>query len=230
MYKFLLVFVLLTGIAFTAKAQSPVLNSKPTPKDSVNASPDSLTKKRFAPKVIHKDKVYHPDSLHSPHKAVIHSLIIPGWGQVYNHQWWKVPFIYAGLGLLMDAIIFNQRNYAPNLVVAHYYEQGQTLQTLPKTAKDYDLFYTYQTFQVPQQTVYDLVDSYRRDRDLCIMGFIGAWGVQMVDAYIDAKFKHSYTMDTDFSYKIEPTIMNQQPLYAFTGSSYIPGLKLTISF
>jgi hypothetical protein len=230
MYKFLLVFFLVISSASLAMAQEPVLDAKPTNKDSVNASPDSLTKKRFAPKVTHDDKLYHPDSLHSPHKAVMRSLMVPGWGQIYNHQWWKVPFIYAGLGLLMDAIIFNQRNYAPNLVVAHYYEQGQTLQTLPKTAKDYDLFATYQSYNVPQQSVYDLVDSYRRDRDLCILGFLGGWGIQMVDAYIDAKFQHSYTMDTDFSFKIEPTIMNQQPMYAFASGSYIPGLKLTIGF
>ena len=170
--------------------------------------------------------------MHSPHKAVIRSLIIPGWGQLYNHQWWKVPIIYAGLGLLVDGIIFNQRGYVPNLVVAHYLEQGKTLATLPTTAKDYALWYKYtQVYRIQNnQDIYDLVDSYRRNRDLCIMGFVGDWGVQIVDAYIDAKFKHSYTMNTDFAFKVSPTIINQQSIYAENfGGTVIPGLKLTFT-
>jgi len=229
MYKYLLVLFLVTGFGITAMAQSPVLNAKPTPKDSVNQNPDSLTKHRFAPRVKKgDDKIYHPDSLHSPHKAVMRSLMIPGWGQIYNHQWWKVPIIYAGLGLLADAIAFNQRYYGPNLTVARYYEHGTPYSpTLPQAA----LYQTYLSYNVPQQTVYDLVDSYRRNRDLSIMGFLGAWGIQMVDAYIDAKFKHSYTMDTDFSFRVEPAIINQpQTVYALYSGSYIPGIKLTMSF
>src|ERR1700759_4002173 len=60
---------------------------------------------------VKKEKVYHPDSTHSPHKAVIRSLIIPGWGQVYNHRWWKVPIIYGVLGSLGYGIVFNTQNY-----------------------------------------------------------------------------------------------------------------------
>ena len=228
MYKYLLVIFLLTGFAFSAKAQAPDL-SKQTKKDSINQRADSVTQKRFAPKVTHDNKIYHPDSTHDPHKAVIHSLLIPGWGQVYNHQWWKVPFIYAGLGLLADVIIFNQKQYEPNLVVAHYYEQGQTLATLPTTAKDYALFQLYQDNGVPETTVDDLVYSYDRDRDLGIFGFLGAWGIQILDAYIDAKFKQSYTMDTNFTFKVEPVIINQQPIYTFASGSVIPGLKLTLA-
>jgi len=228
MYKYLLVVFLVTGLALSARAQAPVLNAKPTPRDSINQRSDSVTSKRFAPKVTHDDKIFHPDSTHSPHKAVMRSLMIPGWGQIYNHQWWKVPIIYAGLGLLADAIAFNQRYYAPNLVVAKYYEHGTPYSaSLPQAA----LYKEYIDFNVPQQTVYDLVDSYRRDRDLSIMGFLGAWGIQMVDAYIDAKFQHSYTMDTDFSFRIEPAIINQQQtVYALYSGSYIPGIKLTMTF
>ena len=230
MYKYLFLIFLFTGVAFSAMAQSPDFNNKDTKRDTINKRADSVTSKRFAPKVTHDSKVYHPDSTHSPQKALMHSLMVPGWGQVYNHQWWKVPFIYAGLGLLVDVYIFNERQYAPNLVVAHYYEEGQTISTLPSTAKDYALFVEYQNYGVSETTLYALVDSYRRDRDLSIMGFFGAWGIQILDAYIDAKFQHSYTMDTDFSFKIEPTILNQQPIYTFASGPMIPGLKLTLAF
>ena len=229
MYKYLLVIFMLTGFAFSAKAQNPDFN-KQTKKDTINQRSDSVTAKRFAPKVTHDNRIYHPDSTHDPHKAIMRSLIIPGWGQLYNHQWWKVPFIYAGLGLLVDAYIFNERGYAPNLVVAHYYEQGQTLTSIPTTSKDYALFQLYLENGASATQVDSFVESYRRDRDLSIMGFFGAWGIQILDAYIDAKFKQSYTMDTNFSFKIEPTILNQQPIYSFASGPLIPGLKLSVAF
>jgi len=226
MCKYLLVILMVIGFALPALAQKPQLDSvKKSKKDSVNLKQDTITSKRFVPKVTH-EKTYHPDSNHSPHKAVMHSLMIPGWGQIYNHQWWKVPIIYAGLGLLVDVYIFNERGYAPNLIVAKYIEHGVNVRPgMPQ----YALYEFYEVqLGVPAQTVYDLVDSYRRDRDLGIMGFVGAWGIQMVDAYIDAKFQHSYTMDTDFSFKVSPTIINQQTMYANSfGGEVIPGLKLT---
>ncbi len=227
MYKYLLIFILLTGLAATAMAQAPKLDTVRNKKDSLNLKRDSATSKRFVPKVKKTTKVYHPDSLHDPHKAVVHSLIIPGWGQVYNHQWYYVPAIYAGLGLLVDAIIFNENNYKPNLIVARYYEHGQNPSPgMPQ----YQLWATYQAYGLQAQTVYDIVDGYRRDRDLSILGFLGAWGIQAVQAYIQAKFQHSYTIDNNFSMRVSPTILNQSNMFADSFNGPVaPGLKLTIT-
>ena len=48
---------------------------------------------------IKKIKIYNPK------KAAIRSAIIPGWGQVYNEKYWKVPIVYAALGVTGETIL-----------------------------------------------------------------------------------------------------------------------------
>lgn len=46
----------------------------------------------------------------SPMLALGLSAILPGAGQAYNRQWWKVPIIYAGIGgTLYGAFLQNKR-------------------------------------------------------------------------------------------------------------------------
>jgi hypothetical protein len=225
MQKLLLTIILFIGFAGAAMAQKPQVADKKTRADSIQAKHDSLRSKPFVPKIT-GEKVYHPDSNHSPHKAVIHSLLIPGWGQLYNHKWWKVPIIYTGLSLLAVAYIFNERNYTQNLAIAKFREMGTS--PLPGD-KNYNLYQLYFNYNVGDTAVDDAVRGYARDRDLSVFGFVAAWGIQTIDAYVDAKFMHSYSMDNDFSVKVSPQLINN-PVYAgnFNGS-FIPGLKLTFT-
>src|SRR5262245_56206070 len=48
---------------------------------------------------------------HSPRKAAIRSAILPGWGQAYNKRYWKIPILYAGIGVNTYFFITNQQSY-----------------------------------------------------------------------------------------------------------------------
>jgi hypothetical protein len=217
MYKCLFLIWLVIGFVVAAKAQKPDTGAVKSKSEILSQKHDSVTSKRFVPKVT-KEKVYHPDTLHDPHKAVMRSLMIPGWGQLYNHRWWKLPFVYTGLGLLGDVIIFNQHYYSIFLKEALLREKGaaQSLRNpLLAGVNDADVV-TY-------------TDLYRRNRDLGILGTVGFWGVQMIDAYIDAKFIRSYTMDNNLSFKVSPGIINQ-PVYALNNNGpIIPAIKITFT-
>ncbi|WPU99937.1 DUF5683 domain-containing protein [Mucilaginibacter sp. cycad4] len=225
MYKYL--FFLVVSAFFISAAQAQVVDSTGSKKsDTLKVKhPVKTPSGSFAPKIDPaKEKIYHPDSTHIPHKAVIHSLMIPGWGQVYNHRWWKVPLIYGGLGLLTSAIIYNQHYYKEYLTLSRY-RQG----TPPNPG---DPYYTeYNLYKdVPDANLSDARENSRRNRDLSILGFLAVWGIQAVDAYIDAKFIHSYTVDNNLSFKVAPGIINQ-PVYAQGANyTYIPGIKVTFTF
>ena len=49
--------------------------------------------------------------LHSPRKAALRSAILPGWGQAYNKQYWKIPIVYAAIGTTAGFFIYNLTNY-----------------------------------------------------------------------------------------------------------------------
>jgi len=229
MYKYFLVIWLFTLCGFTASAQQPDTTSKTAIKQKakdtlVSTRHDTIKARAFIPKVK-KERVYHPDSNHSPHLAVMRSLMVPGWGQLYNHQWWKVPVIYGGIGLLGVAIIYNNTYYKEFLALSKYREFGTTPQP---TDKYYSQAIAYQS--LASQALYDATDAYRRDRDLCILGVVGAWGINMIDAYIEAKFIHSYSVDNDLSMKVTPGLLNQQMFAQNASGSYIPGIKITFTF
>jgi len=230
MNKHLPLFLLLVLLTLTAFAQKPDTTGnlkKTRAKDTLRSTKYDTTVTHRAIITPKKEKVYHPDSLHSPHTAIMHSLIIPGWGQLYNHKWWKVPLIYAGLGAVAYYMVWNNTNYQEYLVLSQYREHGTVV-------TPHDKYYTYYTelnqAQVPDQSIYDQKDYYRRNRDLLILGFVGGWAIQVIDAYIDAKFINAYSIDSNLSMTIKPSLLTQ-PAYAQNSiGSYFPGIKITFAF
>ncbi|MEO3405269.1 DUF5683 domain-containing protein [Mucilaginibacter sp. CAU 1740] len=230
MYRYLLFLGVFTFFAFVAKAQEAdtTVAKKVDTVQKVKKKASGTQVGSFAPRIDPaKEKIYHPDSLHSPHKAVMRSLMVPGWGQWYNRTgwWWKMPAIYVGLGLFAKNIIDNQHYYKEYLTISKY-RAGLT----PKPGDPY--YQEYLDFQgvVPDANLNDARENARRNRDLSIFGFLGVWGIQIIDAYIDAKFIHSYTVDNNLSFKVSPGLINQ-PVYAVgANNTYIPGLKVTFTF
>jgi hypothetical protein len=214
MLKYLFALTFFLG-CLSAKAQIADTAVRRINKDSITLKRDSATSKPFKPKVK-PEKIYHPDSTHSPRKAFFHSLIAPGWGQIYNKQYLWLPPIYVGLGLLADAIVFNQHYYSEFLKESQLRAHADTTGRIKAYAG------------VPDQTIYDVKDGYRRNRDLSILGFVGAWGLNAVQAYVAAKFIHSYTMDNNLGIKFTPTLLTQ-PVYASNiNYTFTAGFKLTI--
>src|SRR5215210_6727685 len=48
---------------------------------------------------------------HSPSKATLRSALIPGWGQAYNKEYWKIPLVYAVVGIPAGFFVYNNTWY-----------------------------------------------------------------------------------------------------------------------
>ncbi len=207
--------ILLLLLFFTAASVSAQKKPFNKHRDTINTRGDTTSVLvPFRPKSEQpKEKVYHPDSTHSPHKAVIKSLVFPGLGQIYNRQYWKLPIVYGGFAGLGYSFYVAQTNYKPLLLELMSRNLGSTTDSVkyPRTISNVTL------------TVYK--DFYHRNRDLTIIATVAFWGIQAIDAYIAAKFQHSYTMDNDLGFKVTPTMISQ-PTFAYGG--FVPGLKVTM--
>lgn len=210
-------FILLLLLFFCVEMLYAQKKLRKNRRDTVSINGDTTTVlSPFKPKAEQpKDRVYHPDSTHSPRKAVIKSLVFPGLGQIYNRQYWKLPIVYGGLVALGGFYYVAQTNYKEYLRVAQ-------LQAVGKNEQLRGTIYE----NVAPATIIVYKDYYHRNRDLTIIGTVAFWGIQAIDAYIAAKFQHSYTMDNNLSFKVTPTMISQPTTFAYSG--FVPGLKVTM--
>jgi|SRR5690606_22635961 len=146
--------------------------------------------------------------------AVTRSAIIPGWGQLTNKRWWKVPIIYGGIVGLVLTYDFNQTNYQEMLAEAQYRITHNNQYLHEKYAG------------ANQEWVIQAKDFYRRNRDLTILVGLGLYALNLVDAYVDAKM-FRYDIDDDLSFRIDPFIQQPQGFYA--GRTPTFGLKMAIT-
>ncbi len=113
------------------------------------------------------DSAFHMTK--SPLEAVLLSAVIPGAGQVYLHQAWKVPIIYAlAGGFLYGALLQNSRYFAAMDSVNNRFARHTAVDTLNALA-----------WEGPRE-------FYRNDRDKWWIYLGLAYIANVLDAYVSA--------------------------------------------
>jgi hypothetical protein len=149
-----------------------------------------------------------PDSLFVPNPkvAVRRSLIFPGLGQIYNRSYWKLAFVYGGLGTVTGFALYNQGLYR-------------------RFDRDYQATVTDTNLR-GDDNLRAVRDNYRRNRDfMIILGILG-YGLTAVEAYVDAHLKN---------FDVSPNLgVLQLPAYApsplaMGGLRPVPALGLTFT-
>ena len=158
-------------------------------------------------------------ALQNPRKAVLRSAILPGWGQVRNKQWWKVPLIYGGfvgIGLVYN---FYNVEYRSSL------SESQFRKANPNT--DPRLVFLLPEFRgIPDAQIFLIKDFNRRNRDLSLYSGILFYGIQLADAYTSARLA-TFDVSDDLTFKLKPSIFI--PAFALTAGNFAPVPMLTLS-
>lgn len=163
------------------------------------------------------DAVYcYNDEKHSPVAATIFSTIVPGLGQVYNKKYWKVPVIYGGLSTFYFIASWNNRGYTRFKTALKY-----KIDDDPSTVDEFN----------GERSADELryyMDSYRRNRDISILGFSVVYILNVLDANVDAHL-YDWNVDDDLGIRVEPAIVNAET--ALNGSSEpVFGLSCKFTF
>lgn len=122
-------------------------------------------------------------------KAATLSAIIPGAGQAYNRQYWKMPVIYAALGGLGYWGYSNYKNYKfySNNLRAENDGDPNTLNTT-----------RYSSDQLITEKNY-----YKKRRDIAIIVGALVYVVNIIDANVAAHLK-TFDVSDDLSLQIKP--------------------------
>jgi hypothetical protein len=201
-----IVFVLLFSCVFafsaTAQKKSPKIGTKTdsiSQKISVSAGPEKDSLRLVLEKM--------------PKKAALGSAILPGLGQVYNKRWWKVPLIYGGFFAFVKAYQDNNTQYHVFLSEVQY--------RLANNGNPGNLNYAAYSFD----GLVKIKDNFRRNKELSIIGGVVVYAVNIIDAYVDAKF-FRFDISENLTLQLKPTLQtNPGGLHAYAAQ---PGLKLSL--
>ncbi len=151
---------------------------------------------------------------HSPKKALILSAILPGTGQVYNRQAWKVPIVYAAIGGIG---YYTYNNYTQ---MKYYKDEYLYRVNHNDNPLDEELSNT------PTSNVYNLYEAYNKTFQLSVIVTVAVYGLNLLDAYV---FGHlfDFQITDDLTLNIAPSFT---PILNNSHIAFAPAASLTFRF
>jgi hypothetical protein len=149
--------------------------------------------------------------VHDPRKATLRSALIPGWGQAYNRQYWKVPLVYAVIGIPAGTYFYNNSWYKKCKFAFDARISSDSI-NIPKIDPKLQVLST--------ESLRSYRNEFRRNRDYSVLYTILAWGLTVVDATVYGHLKE-FDVSDDLSLHITPT---------FNAGSNTKGLSLVMNF
>jgi hypothetical protein len=158
-----------------------------------------------------------PDSIrekeHSPTKATIMSACLPGLGQLYNRKYWKIPIVYAGLGIMTYFIVFNATEYL-NFKCAYIESVGGS-----KNGN-----YAYLTTKYNKDELLSAREYYQRNLEISCLITAVWYALQILDATVDAHLS-TFNITDRLAVKIGPAFQS----FGYNGQTSA-GFKLSLNF
>ncbi|MDD2419506.1 MAG: hypothetical protein EOM16_02760 [Bacteroidia bacterium] len=154
---------------------------------------------------------YHKKVL--PARASLYSAMLPGLGQVYNGDYWKIPIFYGGFIVTGYFISSNNTQFKR-------YKNLYYLSSDPENS-DYQ--------NINPETMKYYMDSYRRLRDYSILAGVLVYALNIIDANVFAHLQ-DFDVSDDLSASFAPgVVMPLNPNFAYNMNPAV-GFRLNIKF
>ena len=150
---------------------------------------------------------------HSPTKATLYSMAVPGLGQAYNKKYWKIPIIYAGIGIPLYYAIQENNEY-----------QDFKSAFINRQAGDSSDAYLDPNNFFDNDALLQAIDISRRNRNLLIIVSSVVYIMNIIDARIDAHLYH-FDVSDDLSLRLSPDLQ-----FNHTNLAFEPTFKLSLRF
>lgn len=180
---------------------------------------------RASPVVAQTDTVsvvQRPLDRHSPNGALWRAAVLPGWGQVYNRQYLKLPLVYLGLGGITAAALYTNGRYLryrhAYLFTASVDDSGNP--NFPEYATDYARLLEELGLPPESSLTEEEIESrrarlqpqflaqrndLRRNRDLLYVGVVLWYGLSVLDAFVSAHLR-DFDVGEDLSVTLYPDL------------------------
>lgn len=154
-----------------------------------------------------------------PGRAALYSALLPGLGQIYNGELFKVPIYWGCLACSTHFLVTNNTNYV-------------RFKRIHNEATDPDPNISGNV-PITGETAKWYRDVYRRYRDYSIVATVAFYLLQVIDANVFA-YMHDFEVDDDITIDFEPALIAPNSVYALnvpaSGAQNAVGLRLGINF
>ncbi len=131
-----------------------------------------------------------------PAKAAFYGAVLPGLGQIYNKDYWKLPLVYGALGSSIYGVSLNNRQAerfrtAFKLRLAGRIDEFTDVTTIDGVTTTTEVF--------SDDALLNGQEQFRRRRDLFILVSAGVYILQIIEANVDAHLSQ-YDVDDDLTF------------------------------
>ena len=159
---------------------------------SLSSVKSQNTKSQFTSLDVLKQEGYNPLT---PATASFYSAILPGLGQIYNKQAWKLPFVYGAMATSMYYFSINNRTYKRYRNAFKIRDAG--LQDEFTNAEGTEL--------ISREGLISAQKTLKQNRETSLLLFIGFYILQIVDASVSA---HLLQFNVNDKISFDPKILS----------------------
>ena len=142
----------------------------------------------------------------NPAKSTVYSILLPGLGQIYNGEAWKLPLYYGLMAGSIHFLIDNDVQYRRWKWVHNMATTDDTTVERPPQSGETAKYYR---------------DVYRRYRDYSILAVVVSYLLQVVDANVFA-YMQDFEVTDEIAFRMDPALIPQ------TGLAQSPAVGMSI--